>query len=81
MAANLHLDLAIPNFGIQEYMKHSDETLEVFHTSYTFKDGYLHPGNKPGLGVDFDEKLAAKYPYQPAPLPVDRLLDGTMHEW
>ena len=46
-----------------------------------FKDGYLHPGNKPGLGVDFDEKLAAKYPYQPAPLPVDRLLDGTMHEW
>ena len=38
-------------------------------------------GNKPGLGVDFDEKLAAKYPYQPAPLPVDRLLDGTMHEW
>lgn len=81
MAANLHLDLAIPNFGIQEYMKHSDETLEVFHTSYMFKDGYLHPGNKPGLGVDFDEKLAAKYPYQPAPLPVDRLLDGTMHEW
>lgn len=62
-------------------MKHSDETLEVFHTSYMFKDGYLHPGNKPGLGVDFDEKLAAKYPYQPAPLPVDRLLDGTMHEW
>ena len=53
----------------------------MFHTSYTFKDGYLHPGNKPGLGVDFDEKLAAKYPYQPAPLPVDRLLDGTMHEW
>ncbi len=81
MAANLHLDLAIPNFGIQEYMRHSDETLTVFRTSYTFENGYLHPGNKPGIGVDFDEKEAAKYPYQPAPLPVDRLLDGTMHEW
>lgn len=81
MAANLHLGLAIPNFGIQEYMRHSDETLDVFHTSYTFTDGMLHPGNKPGIGVEFDEKLAAKFPYQPAPLPVDRLLDGTVHEW
>ncbi|WP_234696545.1 enolase C-terminal domain-like protein [Bifidobacterium commune] len=81
MAANLHLDLAILNFGIQEYMKHSDETLEVFHTSYTFEDGYLHPGNKPDLSVGFDEKLSAKHLYQSAPLPVGRLLDGTMHEW
>lgn len=81
MAANLHLDLAIPNFGIQEYMRHSEETLAVFPSSYTFKDGMLHPGNKPGLGVDFDEKLAARYPYQEAPLPVDRLADGTLHEW
>lgn len=81
MAANLHLDLAIPNFGIQEYMRHSDETLDVFQTSYTFNDGMLHPGNTSGLGVDFDEKEAAKFPYQAAPLPVNRLLDGTMHEW
>jgi mannonate dehydratase len=81
MAANLHFDLAIPNCGIQEYMKPRDETLEVFHTSYTFEDGCLHLGNKPGLGVDSDEKLAAKYPYQARPLPVDRLLDGIMHEW
>lgn len=81
MAANLHLGLAIPNFGIQEYMRHSADTLEVFQTSYTFEDGYLHPGTKPGIGVDFDEQLAARFPYQPAPLPVNRLLDGTMHEW
>ena len=44
MAAALHLDLAIHNFGIQEYMPHSDTTLEVFRTSYTFDRGFLHPG-------------------------------------
>ena len=58
-AAALHLDLAIHNFGIQEYMKHSEATLEVFRTSYTFTDGLLHPGTAPGLGVELDDELAA----------------------
>ncbi|MDQ0278298.1 mannonate dehydratase [Arthrobacter silviterrae] len=80
-AAQLHLSLAIHNFGIQEYMKHSPETLAVFHTSYTFRDGLLHPGNNPGLGVDYDDALAATHPYTPAYLPVNRLLDGTVHDW
>ena len=35
----------------------------------------------PGLGVDIDEELAARYPYRPASLPVNRLEDGTMHSW
>ncbi|HEY0871629.1 MAG TPA: D-mannonate dehydratase ManD [Acidothermaceae bacterium] len=81
MAAALHLDLAIPNFGLQEYMRHTAATDEVFPHSYWFADGYLHPGETPGLGVDIDETLAARYPYRPAPLPVNRLLDGTMHSW
>ena len=55
-AAALHLDIAIHNFGIQEYMKHSDDTLDVFRTSYTFDDGLLHPGENPGLGVEYDEE-------------------------
>ena len=80
-AAALHLGLAIHNFGIQEYMKHSDATLEVFRTSYTFEDGLLHPGDNPGLGVDYDEQLAASFEYTPAYLPVNRLLDGTLHDW
>jgi len=62
-------------------MKHSDETLKVFQTSYTFADGLLHPGDKPGLGVDYDDELAASYEYTPAYLPVNRLLDGTVHDW
>ncbi|POH59911.1 D-mannonate dehydratase ManD [Arthrobacter glacialis] len=80
-AAQLHLGMAIHNFGIQEYMKHSAETLEVFQTSYTFTDGLLHPGNNPGLGVDYNDELANTFDYAPAYLPVNRLLDGTVHDW
>ena len=81
MAAALHFDLSVPNFGIQEYMHHSKETDAVFPHGYRFADGMLHPGDAPGLGVDIDEKLAAKYPYSRAYLPVNRLEDGSMHDW
>jgi mannonate dehydratase len=81
MAAALHFDLSVHNFGIQEYMRHTDETDKVFPHAYSFDSGFMHPGDKPGLGVDIDETLAAKYPYQRAYLPVNRKLDGTMHSW
>ncbi|GAB3825915.1 D-mannonate dehydratase ManD [Kribbella italica] len=81
MAAGLHLDLAIHNFGIQEYMQHGDLTNEVFRQTFTFTKGYLHPGNEPGLGVELDEEAATKYPYKPAYLPYNRLKDGTVHDW
>ena len=81
MAAALHLDLAIHNFGIQEYMQHGTLTNEVFQQSFTFTDGYLHPGHHPGLGVDLDETAAARFPYLPAYLPSNRLKDGTVHDW
>jgi mannonate dehydratase len=81
MAAALHFDISIPNFGIQEYMRHTKETDEVFPHGYHFKAGYLHPGDQPGLGVDYNEKLAEKFPYERAYLPVNRKLDGTMWNW
>ena len=81
MAAALHFDLSVHNFGIQEYMHHSAETDSVFPHSYSFEDGLMHPGETPGLGVDINESLAAKYPYQRAYLPINRKLDGTMHSW
>jgi len=82
MGAALHFDVAIPNFGIQEYMRHTPETDAVFPHAYTFKDGFLHPGDAIGHGVSFDEKLAQKYPYQRAYLPVNRLAhDGTLWNW
>ncbi|HEV7708606.1 MAG TPA: D-mannonate dehydratase ManD [Asanoa sp.] len=81
MAAALHLDIALHNFGIQEFMPHSADTVTVFRTSYTFTGGALHPGDNPGLGVELDEAAAARFPYQQAYLPVNRLRDGTVHDW
>jgi mannonate dehydratase len=81
MGAALHFDLSVHNFGIQEYMPHTAETDSVFPHAYSFKDGFMHPGDSPGLGVEIDEALAAKYPYQRAYLPINRKLDGTMHSW
>ena len=81
MAAALHFDLSVHNFGIQEYMRHTEETDKVFPHAYHFQNGSMHPGERPGLGVDIDERLAANYPYQRAYLPINRKLDGTMHNW
>ena len=82
MGAALHFDLWVPNFGIQEYMRHTDETDAVFPHAYTFNDGMLYPGDVAGHGVTIDEGLAAKYPYQRAYLPVNRLQhDGTLWNW
>ena len=81
MAAALHLDLAIPNFGIQEYMPHVAQTWEVFDAGCSFEGGRLHPGERPGLGVTVDLDAAARFPYERAYLPVARLPDGSMHDW
>jgi mannonate dehydratase len=81
MGAALHFDAWVPNFGIQEYMHHSEETLAVFPNDYTFRAGRLFCGESPGHGVSIDEKLAARYPYSPKQLPIARLQDGTMWDW
>ncbi|QNO28172.1 D-galactonate dehydratase family protein [Sphingopyxis sp. OPL5] len=81
MAAALHFGLSIPNFGIQEYMRHTDETDAVFPHAYSLTDGLMHPGEAPGLGVDIDEARAETHPYARAYLPVNRLEDGTMWSW
>jgi mannonate dehydratase len=81
LAAALHFDLAVHNFGIQEYMPHAADTDRVFPHGYRFADGALHPGEAPGLGVEIDEALAATFPYQRAYLPTNRKLDGTVHSW
>ena len=47
----------------------------------TCEDGYLHPGDKPGLGVELNVDEAGKYPYEHAYLPYNRLADGTVHDW
>ena len=61
-AANLHLNMWAPNFGIQEWPLPSELTYEMFPGLPRPVDGYLYPGEGPGLGIDIDEKLAAEHP-------------------
>jgi mannonate dehydratase len=64
-AANVHLDVVVPNFGIQEFAGFDDSLTAVFPGCPRLQDGYLYPGDAPGLGVDIDERLAADYPLHP----------------
>ena len=82
-AANVHLDLAIPNFGIQEAREFNQAEQDVFPGCPTLKDGYYWANDKPGLGIDLNEQLAAKFPIRDEP-PFDynwgnlRRADGTV---
>jgi len=79
--ANLHVDYAITNFGIQELAEFPDQVDKVFKGRPEFRDGYLTIPDKPGLGCDIDEKAAAEYPYKKAYLPISESPDGSVHEW
>ena len=59
---NLHLDLAQPNFGIQEFSPFPPEVLEVFDGVPEVRDGYLYPNDRPGIGVTLDEEAARRFP-------------------
>lgn len=66
-AANVHLDLAIPNFGIQEAREFTQAEQDAFPGCPELKDGYYHANDKPGWGMDLDEKVAAKFPIRDEP--------------
>lgn len=61
-AANAHIDLAVWNFGIQEAVNFSPLLREIFPGAPTMNNGYMFVNEAPGLGIDVNEKLAAKYP-------------------
>jgi mannonate dehydratase len=61
-ACNMHLDLASPNFGVQEWPWASEAMQEVFPGCPVPKNGFLYPSDKLGFGVELDEEKAAKYP-------------------
>ncbi len=63
-AANLHLDVWAPNFGIQEWYRPTDLDYEIFPGLPEVRNGYLYPNDKPGLGIDINETLAAEHPCQ-----------------
>ena len=61
-AANLHIDLWAPNFGIQEWCRFPEIVYDMFPGTPEVRKGYMYPNDKPGLGIDIDEDLARKYP-------------------
>jgi len=81
-AANVHLDMAVPNFGVQEARDFTQAEQDVFPGCPKLQDGYYWLSDRPGLGIDLDEQLAAKFPIQDEP-PFDlqwgnlRRLDGS----
>jgi mannonate dehydratase len=79
-AVNAHLDISVPNFGIQEWFNHMTEaSLTVFPGAPEVREGYIYVNDQPGIGVDFDEEAAKKYPAANV-LPawtLARLPDGT----
>jgi mannonate dehydratase len=81
-SANLQLDLACYNFGIQEQHAFGERTREVFPGCPEIRDGMLWSNDQPGLGIDIDETLAARYPFPEHPYngawPAIRRMDGTV---
>ena len=80
-AANVHLDVAIPNFGVQEMVFWPEAVQAVISGAPAYRDGALWPTEAPGLGCDIDERAAARYPYKRAYLPTTRRADGSVHDW
>lgn len=78
-AASVAVQMVIPNFGIQEYTRHPEPAYAVTPGACEMRNGALHPSDRPGLGMDLDEKEAARYPYERAFMPLVRRADGTMH--
>lgn len=79
MAAQAHLNVWAPNFGIQEYLVLGTPACDaLFPSEHRMVDGMVHISEAPGLGVDFDEAESTRYAWTPGSHPVVRLLDGTM---
>ncbi len=76
--ANAHVDLSIPNVGVQEYaVGWGDAVHEVFSATPVFDSGFVDIHDKPGLGIELDEAAAAKYPYLRRLRPTIRRADDT----
>ncbi len=78
-AAQLHLELATPNFGVHEWPGFAEQVYEVFPGCPRVRDGHLYAEERPGLGIDIDEERAAAYPSDDKPImwTGTRLPDGT----
>ena len=81
-AACLHLNLACPNFGVMELPRRPGECLAdaVLHQG-EWRDGYLLPPGRPGLGVELDLAALTGYPFEVTELPRLHRPDGSFTNW
>jgi L-alanine-DL-glutamate epimerase-like enolase superfamily enzyme len=81
-AACLQMNLACPNFGVQEQPRRPGTTLtDVIPVQVEWDDGYLLPPTRPGLGVEFDREAALRSPFKMTELTHLRRLDGSFTNW
>jgi len=81
-AACLQLNLATPNFGVQEQPRKTGEVLtDVVPVQPEWRDGYLLAPTLPGLGVEFDREAAQKHPFEMTEPPHLRREDGSFTNW
>lgn len=80
--AAYHVDISHPAFGIQEENAFPEIAREMLPGCAEIRGGYLYGNDKPGLGIDLNEALAAKHPMKPSPqggpYKLDRTLDGAV---
>lgn len=64
-AANIQLSTCSPNFLLLEGIERWDGFhAEILKTPIQWQDGYVIPPATPGLGVELDEEVAARHPYE-----------------
>ncbi|MBM79661.1 MAG: galactonate dehydratase [Planctomycetaceae bacterium] len=82
-AACMHLDFATSNFAVQEIAREPGTVLpDVFPVQAPFESGHLQLPTAPGLGIEFDEAAAAKYPaITDGGCPIFTRADGTFTNW
>jgi L-alanine-DL-glutamate epimerase-like enolase superfamily enzyme len=81
-SACLHLNLASPNFGVQELPRRPNESLpDVVLNQPVWDVGYLLPPDKPGLGIEFNREAISKYPFEISELPHLHRTDGSVSNW
>jgi mannonate dehydratase len=80
--ASYHVDISSTAFGIQEENQFPPQVHEMMPGCAQIRNGYLYGSDRPGLGLDINEQLAAKYPLEAFPrggaYQTDRAMDGSV---
>lgn len=82
LMAAYHVDISSTAFGIQEENHFPPSVHEMLPGTPEIRKGYLYGSGRPGLGIDINEEMAAKYPItEPrngGAYGTERAIDGTI---